>query len=57
MLLGLLSYLLVPGMPVVLDPTVSPGLWELTAEIVLIVVLFASTTKRTNMAARPAGVT
>ena len=26
MLLGLLSYLLVPGMPAVLDPTASPGL-------------------------------
>ncbi len=42
MILGLLAYILVPGMPSVLDPTVAPRLWELMSEMVLIVVLFAT---------------
>ena len=42
MLLGFLAARFLPGMPASFDPTVSPGLWEATAEIVLIVVLFAT---------------
>lgn len=42
MLLGLAGYALVPGMPGALDPTSSPRIWEVTSEIVLIVVLFAT---------------
>lgn len=42
MLLGLLSFAFVPGMPEALDPTVSPRLWEISSEIAVIVVLFAT---------------
>ena len=42
MLLGLVGYAAVPGMPETLDPISSPRIWEVTSEIVLIVVLFAT---------------
>ena len=42
MLLGLAAFALIPGMPDVPDPTVSPRLWELTSEVAVIVVLFAT---------------
>ncbi|MDP3197712.1 cation:proton antiporter [Tabrizicola sp.] len=42
MILGLLAFTFVPGMPAALDPTVSPRIWETTSEIVVIVVLFAT---------------
>ena len=42
MLLGLLAFALIPGMPETLEPRVSPRLWEVTSEIVLIIVLFAT---------------
>ncbi len=42
MLLGLAAYAFIPGMPDALDPRVSPRLWEVSSEIVLIVVLFAT---------------
>lgn len=42
MLLGLLAYAVVPGMPAALDPTTSPAIWEATSELVVIVVLFAT---------------
>lgn len=42
MLLGLLGFSVVPGMPAVLDPTTSPRIWEVTSEVAVIVVLFAT---------------
>lgn len=42
MVLGLVAYLVVPGMPEAFDPTMTPRLWEVTSETVLIVVLFAT---------------
>jgi sodium/hydrogen antiporter len=42
MLLGLAAYAFIPGMPEALDPTVSPRLWEISSEIVVIIVLFAT---------------
>jgi NhaP-type Na+/H+ or K+/H+ antiporter len=42
MILGLVAYAVIPGMPEALDPTTSPRLWEVTSEIVVIVVLFAT---------------
>lgn len=42
MLLGLLAYGLIPGMPRALDPTTAPEIWESVSEIVVIVVLFAT---------------
>jgi len=42
MILGLLTFTFIPGMPAPLDPTVSPRIWEITSEIAVIVVLFAT---------------
>lgn len=42
MTFGLLAFSFLPGMPDVLDPTVSPRVWETISEIVVIVVLFAT---------------
>ncbi|WP_110570901.1 cation:proton antiporter [Yoonia vestfoldensis] len=42
MLAGLVIFNLIPGMPAIPDPTVSPALWETTSEIVVIIVLFAT---------------
>ncbi len=42
MILGLVSFAFIPGMPAVPDPTVSPKLWELTSEVAVIVVLFST---------------
>ncbi|WP_269436675.1 cation:proton antiporter domain-containing protein [Paracoccus liaowanqingii] len=42
MILGLVTFTFIPGMPAVLDPTVSPRIWEITSEIAVIVVLFAT---------------
>jgi sodium/hydrogen antiporter len=42
MLLGLLGFSFIPGMPAVLDPTMSPRIWEVTSEVAVIVVLFAT---------------
>jgi len=42
MILGLLTFALIPVMPAALDPTASPQLWEITSEIAVIVVLFAT---------------
>jgi sodium/hydrogen antiporter len=42
MILGLIAYTFIPGMPDTLDPTVSPQFWEITSEIAVIVVLFAT---------------
>ncbi|MBC7739255.1 MAG: cation:proton antiporter [Candidatus Saccharibacteria bacterium] len=42
MLLGMLSFAFVPSMPDVLNPTVSPHIWELSSEVAVIVVLFAT---------------
>ncbi len=42
MVLGLVSFAFLPGMPAAPDPTVSPRLWELTSEIAVIVVLFST---------------
>ncbi len=42
MVLGLAAFALIPGMPDTLDPRSSPRLWEISSEIVLIVVLFAT---------------
>jgi NhaP-type Na+/H+ or K+/H+ antiporter len=41
-LFGMLAATLFPGLFAALDPTASPAVWELTAEIVVIVVLFAT---------------
>ncbi len=41
-LLGMLGSLLFPGVFSGLDPTTNPAIWEVTAEIVVIVVLFAT---------------
>ncbi|WP_205965902.1 hypothetical protein [Paracoccus liaowanqingii] len=38
MILGLVTFTFIPGMPAVLDPTVSPRIWEITSEIAVIVV-------------------
>lgn len=42
MFFGLLIYSFVPGMPLALDPTHDPRVWEEVSEIVIIVVLFAT---------------
>ncbi|PWG65848.1 cation:proton antiporter [Spiribacter halobius] len=42
MILGLIIYVFVPGMPDALDPTVSPRLWEVVSEMAVIIVLFAT---------------
>lgn len=42
MILGLIAFTFIPGMPEPLDPTVSPRLWEVISEIAVIVVLFAT---------------
>lgn len=42
MLAGLVIFNAIPGMPAVPSPTESTGLWEITSEIVVIVVLFAT---------------
>ncbi len=42
MILGLVTFLVIPGMPAAPDPTVSPRLWEITSEIAVIIVLFAT---------------
>lgn len=42
MILGAVIFNLVPGMPGVPDPTKSPAIWEITSEIVVIVVLFST---------------
>lgn len=42
MILGLMAFAVVPGMPAAPDPTLSPRLWELTSEVAVIVVLFAT---------------
>jgi sodium/hydrogen antiporter len=42
MILGLLTFQFVPGMPAAPDPTTSPRLWEVTSEIAVIIVLFAT---------------
>lgn len=42
MILGLVAFAFIPGMPAALDPTVSPRLWEVISEITVIVVLFAT---------------
>lgn len=42
MIMGLVTFAFVPGMPEALDPTVSPRLWEITSEVAVIVVLFAT---------------
>ena len=42
MILGLVIFNVIPGMPRVPDPTSSPEIWEIISEIVVIVVLFAT---------------
>ena len=42
MILGAVIFNFVPGMPVVPDPTISPAIWEIMSEIVVIVVLFST---------------
>jgi len=42
MILGLVAFTFIPGMPAALDPTASPAIWEITSEIAVIVVLFAT---------------
>jgi NhaP-type Na+/H+ or K+/H+ antiporter len=42
MILGLVTFTFIPGMPAALDPTVSPRIWEMISEFVVIVVLFAT---------------
>lgn len=42
MLAGLVIFNFIPGMPEIPNPTVSPALWEITSEIVVIIVLFAT---------------
>ncbi len=42
MAFGFLASLLFPGVFAGLDPTVNPALWEVTAEIVVIIVLFST---------------
>lgn len=42
MILGLLAYSIIPGMPAALDPTTAPELWEAVSEIVVIIVLFST---------------
>ena len=42
MILGLVAFAFIPGMPAPLDPTVSPRLWEIISEVAVIVVLFAT---------------
>ena len=39
---GLLSFVLVPGMPAQLDPRSAPRLWELASELTVIVALFGT---------------
>ena len=41
-LFGMIGSVLFPGIFSGLDPTANPALWEITAEIVVIVVLFAT---------------
>lgn len=49
MILGLVIFNVIPGMPVVPDPTTSPVLWEVISEIVVIVVLFATGLRLDNI--------
>lgn len=42
MLMGLLAFNLMPGMPLALDPVASPRFWEVASEIVVLVVLFST---------------
>ena len=49
MILGLVAYAIVPGMPSALDPTTAPRLWEMTSEIVVIIVLFATGLRIDNL--------
>jgi NhaP-type Na+/H+ or K+/H+ antiporter len=42
MALGLAAFALVPGMPQALDPVSAPLFWELSSELVVIVVLFST---------------
>lgn len=49
MILGLVIFNAIPGMPVVPDPTTSPALWEVISEIVVIVVLFATGLRLDNI--------
>ncbi len=49
MIFGLLAYAVVPGMPSALDPTTAPRLWEVTSEIVVIIVLFATGLRIDNL--------
>ncbi len=42
MILGLVIFNFIPGMPGIPDPTVAPALWEIISELVVIVVLFAT---------------
>jgi len=42
MIFGLAMFSFIPGMPAALDPTVSPRIWEITSEIAVIMVLFAT---------------
>lgn len=42
MVLGLVTFTFISGMPAALDPTESPRIWEVTSEIAVIVVLFAT---------------
>ncbi|WP_243451172.1 sodium:proton antiporter [Sphingosinicella sp. CPCC 101087] len=41
-LLGMLAFAAVPGMPEGIDPRAAPGFWEITSELAVIVALFGS---------------
>lgn len=42
MIMGCMAYAVIPGMPEAADPTTAPHLWELTSELVVIIVLFTT---------------
>ena len=48
-LVGMLSFSLVPGMPGVPDPRTTPRLWELTSELAVIVALFGTGLRIDNL--------
>lgn len=49
MIFGLVTFSFVPGIPSALDPTVSPRIWEMVSELVVILVLFATGLKIDNI--------
>jgi NhaP-type Na+/H+ or K+/H+ antiporter len=49
---GMAGSLLFPGLVASIDPTVNPGIWEIAAELVVIVVLFSTGLRIDNLGGR-----